>query len=152
LPQRPRLVPSAAGAAVAAGRLAGPLRGRRRGRDRRGRRLDRGAGALGLAHLVRRHDRGLAPAAAHLPVPAALLHPGRADRLGEGMRPGATAGGAGLIGGLDALLHLAVQLVWLNLWWSLLTLRGGIVLGLERKSTRLHSSHVSTPSAVFCSK
>ena len=55
------------------------------------------------------------------------------------MRPGATAGGAGLIGGLDALLHLAVQLVWLNLWWSLLTLRGGIVLGLGPATVGAHA-------------
>src|SRR5699024_3660537 len=77
-------------------------------------------------------DRGLAAAAARLPLPAALLHPGRADRLGEGMsrRASLSAAGGGLVGGLDALLHLVVRLVWLNLWWTLLTLRGGIVLGL----------------------
>ena len=51
---------------------------------------------------------------------------------------GSTAGG-GLLGGVDALLRFVVQLVWLNLWWTLLTLRGGIVLGLGPASVGAHA-------------
>ena len=47
---------------------------------------------------------------------------------------GSTGGHGGadtrLLEGLDDLLRRAVQLVWLNLWWVLFTLRGGIVLGI----------------------
>src|SRR5690606_31135149 len=91
---------------------------------------------------VRGDDRGLAAAAAHLPLPAALLHPGRADRLGEGMR-GSTGGHGGadtrLLEGLDDLLRRAVQLVWLNLWWALFTLRGAIVLGIGPATVGAHA-------------
>lgn len=52
---------------------------------------------------------------------------------------GPSADGGGLLGGLDALLRCAVRLVWLNLWWSLLTLRGGIVLGLGPASVGAHA-------------
>lgn len=52
---------------------------------------------------------------------------------------GRSVGGSGLLGGFDALLHLAVQLVWLNLWWTLLTLRGGIVLGLGPATVGAHA-------------
>lgn len=54
-------------------------------------------------------------------------------------RTSGTTLGGGLLGGVDALLHLAVQLVWLNLWWTLLTLRGGIVLGLGPASVGAHA-------------
>ncbi|HEX7350220.1 DUF624 domain-containing protein, partial [Brachybacterium sp.] len=47
--------------------------------------------------------------------------------------------GSGLLGGLDALVHRAVQLVWLNLWWTLLTLRGGIVLGIGPAAVGAHA-------------
>ena len=53
-------------------------------------------------------------------------------------RWGSTAGG-GLLGGVDALLRFVVQLVWLNLWWTLLTLRGGIVLGVGPASVGAHA-------------
>lgn len=54
-------------------------------------------------------------------------------------RTSGTGLGGGLLSGVDALLHLAVQLVWLNLWWTLLTLRGGIVLGLGPASVGAHA-------------
>lgn len=47
--------------------------------------------------------------------------------------------GSGLPGVVDALVHRAVQLVWLNLWWTLLTLRGGIVLGLGPATVGAHA-------------
>jgi len=47
--------------------------------------------------------------------------------------------GSGLLGGVDALVHRAVQLVWLNLWWTLLTLRGGVVLGLGPATVGAHA-------------
>lgn len=52
---------------------------------------------------------------------------------------GMTGAGTGLLGGLDGLLHRAVQLVWLNLWWVLFTLRGGIVLGLGPATVGAHA-------------
>jgi uncharacterized membrane protein YesL len=55
-------------------------------------------------------------------------------------RGGATAGAStGLLGGLDGLLHRAVQLVWLNLWWTLFTLRGGILLGIGPATVGAHA-------------
>lgn len=50
-------------------------------------------------------------------------------------------GGAGtrLLEGLDDLLRRAVQLVWLNLWWVLFTLRGGIVLGIGPATVGAHA-------------
>lgn len=60
-------------------------------------------------------------------------------------RPGsasATArmpGGFRPLAGLEALVHRAVQLVWLNLWWSALTLLGGIVLGIGPASVGAHA-------------
>lgn len=45
----------------------------------------------------------------------------------------------GLLGGLDDLLHRAVQLVWLNLWWALFTLRGAIVLGIGPATVGAHA-------------
>ena len=45
----------------------------------------------------------------------------------------------GLLSGLDDLLHRAVQLVWLNLWWALYTLRGGIVLGIGPATVGAHA-------------
>ena len=54
-------------------------------------------------------------------------------------RTSGTGLGGGLLSGVDALLHLAVQLVWLNLWWTLLTLRGGVVLGLGPASVGAHA-------------
>ncbi|ATG53813.1 hypothetical protein CFK41_02725 [Brachybacterium ginsengisoli] len=51
-----------------------------------------------------------------------------------------TRGAAGaLVGGLDALLRRAVQLVWLNLWWTLFTLRGGILLGIGPATVGAHA-------------
>lgn len=47
--------------------------------------------------------------------------------------------GAGLLGGIDDLLHRAVQLVWLNLWWTLFTLRGGILLGIGPATVGAHA-------------
>lgn len=43
------------------------------------------------------------------------------------------------LAGLDALVHRVVQLVWLNLWWSALTLLGGIVLGIGPASVGAHA-------------
>ncbi|MGP4917124.1 YesL family protein [Brachybacterium tyrofermentans] len=43
------------------------------------------------------------------------------------------------LAGLDALAHRVVQLVWLNLWWSALTLLGGIVLGIGPASVGAHA-------------
>lgn len=44
-----------------------------------------------------------------------------------------------LIAGLDALLRGVVALVWLNLWWTLLTLLGGIVLGIGPATVAAHT-------------
>ena len=48
-------------------------------------------------------------------------------------------GGLRPLAGLDALVHRIVQLVWLNLWWTLLTLLGGIVLGIGPASVGAHA-------------
>lgn len=43
------------------------------------------------------------------------------------------------LAGLDTLLHWVVRLVWLNFWWTALTLLGGIVLGLGPATLAAHT-------------
>lgn len=44
-----------------------------------------------------------------------------------------------LVAGLDAVLHRVIQLVWLNVCWLLLTLLGGVVLGIGPATVAAHT-------------
>ncbi|HIT74354.1 MAG TPA: DUF624 domain-containing protein [Candidatus Avipropionibacterium avicola] len=45
---------------------------------------------------------------------------------------------SGPIAGLDMALQWGVRLVWLNLWWGLLTLAGGVLLGFGPATVAAH--------------
>ncbi|WP_193106760.1 YesL family protein [Brachybacterium sp. FME24] len=60
-------------------------------------------------------------------------------RSGPASAAAGTPGGFRPLAGLDALVHRLVQLVWLNLWWSGLTLLGGVVLGIGPASVGAHA-------------
>lgn len=44
----------------------------------------------------------------------------------------------GLFAGVDLLLNWVVKLVWLNFWWLLLSLAGGVVLGIGPATVAAH--------------
>lgn len=44
--------------------------------------------------------------------------------------PSGPSASPSLLAGIDVALAWVVRLVWLNLWWLLLSLAGGIVLGV----------------------
>lgn len=52
--------------------------------------------------------------------------------------PSASRGPHGLLAGIDVALAWVVRLVWLNLWWLLLSLAGGIVLGVGPATVAAH--------------
>ncbi len=51
---------------------------------------------------------------------------------------GATARLAGPLAGVDLALQWAVRLVWLNLWWCLFTLAGGVLFGFGPATVAAH--------------